>query len=83
MTLEVVAVFDSAVDAYGRPFFVPHTGQAIRSFTDEVKNPESDLSKHPGDFVLFHLSTFDERVGRFAENTMPRVLIRASDIKPL
>ncbi|WNK13348.1 MAG: nonstructural protein [Microvirus sp.] len=80
MTFEVCSVFDSATDSYGRPFLVPHVGQAVRSFTDEARNPESDIAKHPGDFTLFHLCSFDDRFGRFTEDAVPRVLIRAADI---
>ena len=44
MVLIMVAVRDSALDALMRPFFVPTTGFAVRSFQDEVKNSESPMS---------------------------------------
>lgn len=81
MVLIVCAVRDSAVDAFMRPFFVPTTGFAVRSFQDEVKNPESPMWKHPEDFVLFELGTFDEDTGRCENLPAPRQLVRAIDLK--
>lgn len=77
----VCAVRDSAVDAFSRPFFVPSTAMAVRSFRDEVLNSESPVHKHPADYVLYELGVFDEELGRFENLEAPRQLIRAQDIK--
>lgn len=81
MNLLLVAVFDSATQAYARPFAVIATGQAIRSFSDEVNNAakDSDLSKHPSDFELFHVATFDDQTGRFTASQDPVLLVRGKD----
>ena len=45
--------------------FVASEGVAIRQFQDEV-NRESDdnqLYRHPDDFQLFYLGTFDDNTG--------------------
>lgn len=81
MILIMCAVRDSAVDAFMRPFFVPTTGMAVRSFSDEVRNGESPMHKHPEDFALFELGTFDEESGRCDNLPSPRQLVRAADIK--
>lgn len=80
MELIVVAVRDSAVDAFMRPFFVPTTGVAVRSFSDEVLRAESEMHKHPADYELFELGRFDEETGKFQNVSAPRSLIRAVDI---
>jgi len=64
-TVQVVAVFDGALQAYARPFTVPAIGVAMRSFMDEVSKEDSDLAKHPGDYELHHLAMFEEETGRF------------------
>lgn len=78
-----VAVFDSAVQAFNRPFYAPSIGAAVRSFMDEVKRVADDnqLSRHPEDFHLTYLADFDEESGVFvaAEGGM-RVLIRGKDV---
>lgn len=81
MQLIVVAVRDSAVDAFMRPFFVPSTGMAIRSFRDEVNRADSEMAKHPQDYELFQLGMFDEDTGRFSNAEAPRSLIRGADCK--
>lgn len=81
MIVYVCAIFDSAIQAYGRPIWVNAPGQAMRSFTDEVNNPkqDTDLSKHPSDFDLFQLGTWDDSTGRFSQPAEPVLLIRGKD----
>lgn len=85
MILIVCAVHDSAINAFGRPFFVNAKGQALRSFRDEVLrvDPANDLNKHPSDFTLYALGEFDDSVGRFHSETGPELLIRGKDVKAL
>ena len=52
MKRAVCVVFDSAVNLYGQPIFVPSVGAALRSFIDEVNNRESAMCAHPEDYVL-------------------------------
>lgn len=79
MSLVVVSVFDSAVQAFGRPAYVHTPAEAVRSFRDEVNNPESYVSKHPEDYELHQLAIFDERLGSFEVNQV--LLVRAKDLK--
>lgn len=81
MKLVVVAVRDSAVDAFMRPFFVPSTAFAVRSLREEMKNAESPLAKTPQDFALFELGTFDEESGRMENLDSPRQVVRCQDLK--
>ena len=62
MILSVVSVYDSAAGAYNRPFYVPSTGLAVRSFRDEVNRKAEDntMYNHPGDYTLELLGTFDD-----------------------
>lgn len=75
----VVAVRDSAADVFGRPYFVPTASMAIRSFSDEV-NRESDdnpLYKHPSDFALYEIGSYEEEVGKLISLELPKLLIQA------
>ena len=42
----IVSVYDSAMMAYARPFFVPTTAVAIRSFIQEVNRAGDDNQMH-------------------------------------
>lgn len=80
MKLQVLAVFDSAVQAYSRPFFSPTTGAAVRSFSDEVNRNAEDnpMNRHASDYELFELASFDEETGIFTQE-IPRCVSRAKD----
>lgn len=80
----LVCVRDSAAKAFARPFAVPSTGLAVRSFADEVNrvdpaNPAANpMNAHPNDFELYEIGTFDEDTGKIAP-CEPRGVARASD----
>lgn len=78
----VVSVKDRAADVFNRPFFVPHRNVAVRDFTDEVNRVAADnqLNKHPDDFDLYLLGTFDDNAGTFSMEEQPVVLVRAKDV---
>ena len=80
MKLLVFAVRDSAVGAYNRPFFLQSRGVAVRSFSDEVNNPESPMHKHPSDYELFVLGTWDEDSAHFEVGNPPESICRAADV---
>lgn len=77
----IVAIFDNKSSAYGRPFFVQHLAQAIRSFSDEINRPQGgEIANHPDDFGLFALGSFDESNGRF-DTGHPTLLATGQSLK--
>lgn len=66
MLTQVFAVFDTKVGSFAQPFFSPTSASAIRSFQDAAADPSTTLSKHPSDFHLYHLGTFDDETGAFS-----------------
>ena len=82
MKMVIVTILDTAAGAYGRPAFVASEGVAIRQFQDEV-NRESDdnqLYRHPDDFQLFYLGTFDDNTGAMDLLASPKLISRAKDV---
>lgn len=63
--LKVFSVFDSKADAYILPFFCVNTAVAIRGFSLACKDETSQFCRHPGDFTLFEVGTWDETPGLF------------------
>lgn len=82
MKLQVLAILDRAVAAYGRPIFVPTNALAMRSFEDEVNRVDvnNPMNVHPNDFALFVIGSYDEETGRFENLDVPFRLSEASDI---
>lgn len=82
--LMIVSVFDTAVQADGRPLFVPTKGAAMRSFTDEVNRKAEDnpMWAHPEDYELYFLGWFDDSSGHLSGGVEGPVLCdRAKDLK--
>lgn len=79
----ICTVKDRAADAYGRPMFVPSTGVAIRSFSDEINrnNAENQLYNHPDDFDLYELGQFDDNTGLFTLHEQPKLLSLGKQVK--
>lgn len=69
MKLHVLSVRDRAADVFGQPMFVPAVGVGVRSFVDELnrQGPDNVLSRHPEDFDLYELGTYDDNTGRFQQ----------------
>lgn len=82
MEMIVVSVKDSAANAFMRPFFVPSTAVAIRSFTDEInrKSEDNPMYAHSEDYELYDLGEFNEDDGSF-DTHMPILLVRGKDVK--
>lgn len=70
----VVSVF-SVFDAKARTFSPPHLftakGIALRTFSDMVTDEKTTISKHPIDFYLYYLGTFNETSGLFVSVGAP------------
>ena len=68
MKLVIVSVKDTAAQVFGRPIFVPVGDEVNRKdFTD-------DLSRHPDDFELYELGSFDDSIGLIELLHEPRLV---------
>lgn len=69
--LHVFSVYDSKAGFFGVPFLQPSVGQAVRMMQDACADPNTTISRHPGDFTLFKLGTWDDTTARFELAGMP------------
>ena len=79
MLLQVFTVFDSKAETYLPPFYMPALGAALRSFADTCNDPSHAFNKHPSDYALFHLGSFDDSHASFDSFTTPVSLGLAQD----
>lgn len=77
----IVAIYDSATEAYMAPSTMQARGQALRAFTDMVNNPQSEVSKHPHDYALFELGQFDDNSGLITQPNTPVCLARGHEVQ--
>lgn len=60
MIMTVFAIYDSGVSTWMVPIFARNKGEIMRSFIEAVNNPESKFFKHPADYTLFEIGTWDD-----------------------
>lgn len=60
------SLYDVKVSTFGNPFCAQSDGAAVRMVIDAASDPNTMLYKHPADFILYFLGTFDEDTGEVA-----------------
>jgi len=75
MKLKCFVIYDDKAKAYLPPFFAPQIGQAVRSISDGINDPQSEFGKHPEDYSLFLLGEFDVLSGSFVNEEAGLLLI--------
>lgn len=77
MKLLIFTVYDIKAAAYLPPFYLNTSGQALRSFIDTVNDPAHHFNKHPEDYLLYKLGTFDDGDAGFIVLDVPELLAKA------
>lgn len=75
------SVFDSRTLAYLPPFFLQSAPQAERAIGDCVNDPKHEFGKHPEDYTLFALGTFDDLKGSFELLATPAPVAKCIELK--
>lgn len=79
MILKIFSVFDEKACIFGQPFFLPHNGVALRSFSDLVQDNQTNVCRHPEDFKLYCLGSYDDNSGGLISVAQPEFLANATD----
>lgn len=79
MIQKIFSVYDRAANAYLQPFFMPARGLAIRAFTDLVNDEKNQFHKHPEDYQLFELGSYDDVAGKLDCKASPEIIGSALD----
>lgn len=79
----IVSLKDTATQVFGTPFFVHAPAQAVRSLRDAVnaKDADTDIARHPDDFELFELGSFDPASGVITPCEKAVFVCRAKDLR--
>lgn len=83
MKLLAFAVYDRAARAYSAPFYQHTRGLGERMFADLVVDPQSNVSKHPGDYELFCVGEFDNEEGVLSSPDKPLLLVTGVQVLSL
>lgn len=64
MMLSAYSIFDNKALVYHPPFFAPTDGSAVRSLSDLVSDTNTNVGRHPADFVLYCIGHYDDNKGQ-------------------
>lgn len=59
------SIYDRKALFYQAPWSALTDGAAVRLLSDAVADPQSNISRHPNDYVLFHVGDWDDQKGTF------------------
>lgn len=74
MKLNMYAIYDSAIEAFMRPFFLQADGQASRMFTDICTDAEHEVGRHPECYTLMRIGVWDDQDGATAVEIPSKIL---------
>nr|UXQ88125.1 MAG: nonstructural protein [Microvirus sp.] len=63
MIHKIYSVYDSKAETYTPPFFQHREAMALRTFADCCNDDGHTFGKHPEDYTLFDLGTYDDDNG--------------------
>lgn len=64
MKFGLYSIRDNKTDVFGTPFTSHNNGSAIRTFGDVAADPQTNINKHPEDFVLIRVGSWDDDSGQ-------------------
>lgn len=76
-------VHDVKAETFLPPFFVPSKGLAIRAFEDCINSKDHHFGKHPADYTLFEIGSFDTDTGEFSPDIMKSIGNGVEFLNPL
>lgn len=62
----ILAIYDKAVDVYGRPFVSRTVNEGLRTIAIEVNraDPQNMLNTHPGDYAIYQVGEWDDETAQ-------------------
>lgn len=80
MVLNVYSVYDLKAKAFLSPFFLPQDAMAVRALIDAVSDSTHQFAKHPEDYQLFKLGSFDDALGVLTPGKQHELLVLVSSL---
>lgn len=69
MIIHFFSIYDKKAEAFPQPPFpVEYKGHAVRAFTEMINDKSTDLGKHPEDYQLFYIGSFNKENGRLEQD---------------
>lgn len=69
--MRLYTVYDSKAEQYSNPIAIRTDGEARRQFSVIATDKNTEIGKHPEDFCLFRIGSFDPETGIITPETGP------------
>lgn len=63
MKVNAYTLYDVKSLTYSNPFFAPTHGAAIRIVSDAARDMNTSIARHPADYVLYCVGSYDDQSG--------------------
>lgn len=63
MKLNAYTLFDSKSLVFNQPFFAHNHAVATRMVSDIAQDTNTQIGRHPSDFILYKIGTYDDATG--------------------
>jgi len=73
----MIAVKDAKIGSFARPVAVVNEATGVRAFADAVNDASTEYHKHPEDYTIWSLGTYDDQTGVFNNLVVPVQLANA------
>lgn len=74
MEHRIFAIYDQKAFAYLPPFTLPRAEMAERTFGECINSNTHQFGKHPADYTLFELGSYDDNSGQLTPHLAPLVV---------
>ena len=72
--MQLFSIYDSVGERYFPPFTAENAKDALRSFGDILRDPQSALSRHVDDYILFRMGKYVVETGRITPLEQPELI---------
>jgi len=80
MKQRLYTIYDNKAQTHGRPFTAINDNVAIRSFAQAVRDPQTEFSKAPGDYMLYGIGAYDDDTGIIEPERAPVHIATGTDL---
>lgn len=81
MILQAYSLYDGKAKTFQQPFFLQNDDVAKRSFYELVNDEKTVVNRHPGDFCLYNIGSYDDEKGSMHKITPMDLVATALQLK--
>ena len=79
MQQQMYSIYDSVQEIYHQPHFMINEAAALRQFADMANDEQSNVNKHPTDYSLWHVGSYEDTTATIELLDTPKRLCYANE----